>query len=40
VVQQQFDRLLKSQLQGYSKEDIAKARTIALPIAYAALEER
>jgi hypothetical protein len=40
VAQPSFDRLLKAQLGGISDLEVSKAKAIALPIAYATLEER
>jgi hypothetical protein len=40
VIQQKFDALLKAQLKGISQSEVDKAKAIALPIAYATLEER
>jgi phosphopantothenoylcysteine synthetase/decarboxylase len=40
VIQQNFDRLLKAQLKGIPQQEVEKAKLIALPIAYATLEER
>jgi hypothetical protein len=35
-----FDALLKKQLKGIPQQEVDKAKAIALPIAYATLEER
>lgn len=40
VIQQKFDALLKAQLKGIPQSEVDKAKSIALPIAYATLEER